>query len=210
MKKSPRKPSLVSRIKRRISFGAKKLKNKISNSFIGKTYRAVVKTVKFVFNVIKGVAKAVIATATFAWKSAKFVTKTFFKAAKFTGKVVKAVGKSIVSGAKKVVKLAKKGNLLTSVLSIAPGAMVVKFGWKAVKFVGKSIWKGIKKLAFKALSFFGSLFGLMGKFINKIGHWIGILAHGISDKTYRFIVKPIASMMVTIFNFVSSIVLSPI
>jgi hypothetical protein len=88
--------------------------------------------------------------------------------------------------------------------------LVVKFGWRAIKFVGKSIWKGIKKLAFKALSFFGSLFGLMGKFVNKIGNWIGILGHGITDKTYRFIVRPIASMMVSIFNFVTAIVLSPI
>lgn len=210
LKKSPSKPPLVSRIKKKISSGAGKLKNKISNSFIGKTYRTVVKTVKFVFKVIKGVAKAVVATAVFAWKATKFVAKTFFKAAKLTGKAVKAVGRAMVSGAKKAVKLAKKGLLLTSVLAVAPGAMVVKFGWKAVKFVGKSIWKGIKKLAFKALSFFGSLFGLMGKFVNKIGHWIGILGHGIVDKAYRFIVKPIASMMVSIFNFVSSIVLSPI
>lgn len=208
--KKSKKPTLIGRIKKRISSGASKLKNKVSNSFIGKTYRAVVKTVKFVFKVIKGVAKAVIATAVFAWKATKFVAKTFFKAAKLTGKAVKAVGRTMIAGAKKAVKLAKKGILLTSVLAVAPGAMVVKFGWKAVKFVGKSIWKGLKKLAFKALSFFGSLFGLMGKFVNKIGHWIGILGHGIVDKAYRFIVKPIASMMVSIFNFVSSIVLSPI
>ena len=60
------------------------------------------------------------------------------------------------------------------------------------------------------MSFFGALFGIMGKFVNKIGHWVGILAHGIADKSYRFIIKPLATMMVSIFNFVTGIVLSPI
>ena len=170
------------------------------------------KAVKFVFAVVKGIAKAVVKTAVAAWKVTKFVAKTFYKAAKFTGKVVKAVGKAVISGVKKFVKLAKKGPkaVLQAVLSVAPGKLVVKMGWKAIKFIGKSIWKGIKKLAFKALSFFGKLFGIMGKFVNKIGHWIGILAHGLVDKTYRFIVKPIASLMVTVFNFVTSVLMSPI
>ena len=187
-------------------------KRKVSRSFIGKTYRAIAKTIKFVFKVVKGAAKLVVKTALLAWAATKFASKAFYKAAKFTGKVVKAVGKAAISGVKKFVNLAKKGPkaVLQAVLSIAPGKLVAKMGWKAIKFVGKSIWKGIKKLAFKALSFFGKLFGIMGKFVNKIGHWIGILAHGIVDKTYRFIVKPIASMMVSIFNFVTAIILSPI
>lgn len=148
-----------------------------------------------------------------AWKTVKFMAKTFYKAAKFTGKVVKAVGKGVIALGKKAVSIVKKAGvkgLAIAVLSVAPGKIVAKLGWKAIKFVGKSIWKGIKKLAFKALSFFGALFGLMGKFVNKIGHWIGILAHGIADRAYRFIVKPLASMMVSIFNFVTAVVLSPI
>lgn len=141
------------------------------------------------------------------------MAKTFYKAAKFTGNVVKAIGKGAIKLGKQFARFVKKvgvKGLAMAALAINPSKLVVKFGWRAIKFVGKSIWKGIKKLAFKALSFFGSLFGLMGKFVNKIGHWIGILAHGITDKTYRFIVKPIASMMVSIFNFVTAIVLSPI
>jgi phage-related protein len=143
----------------------------------------------------------------------KFIAKTFYKAAKFTGKVVKAVGKGAINLGKRFVKFVKKvgvKGVMMAALAINPSKLVVKFGWKAIKFVGKSIWKGIKKLAFNALSFFGMLFGLMGKFVNKVGHWIGILAHGIADKTYRFIVKPLASMMVSIFNFVTAVVLSPI
>ena len=123
---------------------------------------------------------------------------------------MKSIGASMVSAAKKAIKLGKKGKLMSTLLNWAPGQVVVKLGWKAIKFLGKSIWKGIKKLAFKALSFFGKLFGIMGKFVNKIGHWAGILAHGIADKAYRFIVKPIAGIMVTVFNFVGSVLLSPI
>lgn len=207
-----KKPGIFQKVKKKIGGGARKLKKKISSSFIGKTYRGVVKTVKFVVNVIRGVAKAVAKTIVAAWKATKFVAKTFYKAAKFTGKVVKAVGKAAISGVKKLANLVKKGPkaVVMAVLSINPGKMITKMGWKAVKFVGKSIWKGIKTLAFKALSFFGRLFGIMGKFVNKIGHWIGILSHGIVDKTYKFIVKPIASMLVSIFNFVSSVVMSPI
>ena len=158
-------------------------------------------------------AKAVKKTIVAAWKATKFVAKTFYKAAKFTGKVVKAVGKGAINLGKKAVNIVKKAGvkgLAIAVLSIAPGKIVGKLGWKAIKFVGKSIWKGIKKLAFKALSFFGALFGLMGKFVNKVGHWIGILAHGIADKSYRFIIKPLAAMMGSIFNFVTAVVLSPI
>ena len=213
LKKFPRKPSFLSRIKKKISFGASKLKNKISNSFIGKTYRAVVKTVKFVFKVIKGVAKAVIATVVFAWKATKFVAKTFYKAAKFTGKVAKGAIKGAISLGKKAVKIVKAGGakaLAVAVMSFTPGAFVGKLGWRAIKFVGKSIWKGIKTLALKTVGFFKSLFGLAGKFVNKVAHWIGVLGKGIVDKTYRFLVKPLASLMVTIFNFVSSVVLSPI
>ena len=191
---------------------ARQLKNKISRSAIGKTYRAIAKTVKFVVKMVKGVARAVAKTAKAVWKATKFVAKTFYKAAKFTGQVVKAVGKAAITGVKKFINLAKRGPkaVAQAISNIAPGRIVGKLGWKAIKFVGKSIWKGIKALAFKALAFFSSLFGIAGKFVNKIGHWVGILGRGIIDKTYKFIVKPIASMMVSIFNFVSSVVMSPI
>ena len=204
--------SLVGRVKRKIGVKARQLKNKVSRSAIGKTYRAIAKTVKFVVKMVKGVAKAVIKTAVAAWKATKFVAKTFYKASKFTGKLVRGAVKATITGVKKLANLAKKGPkaVVVAVLSINPGKMIGKLGWRAIKFVGKSIWKGIKALAFKAISFFGSLFGLVGKFVNKIGYWVGVLADGIIDKTYKFIIKPLASMMVSIFNFVSSVVMSPI
>lgn len=79
-----------------------------------------------------------------------------------------------------------------------------------MKFVGKQLWKGIKALAFKAIDFFKALFKLGGKFVNKIGTWIGRLGRSIKDKTYRFLIKPMASIMVTVFNFVTGVVMSPI
>ena len=208
-----KKPTIGQRVKQKLKAGAGKIKNRISNSFIGKGYRAVVKVVKIVAKIVKGVVKAIVKTVVAAWKATKFVAKTFYKAAKSTGNLVKAAGKGAINLGRKFVKFVKKvgvKGLVVAALAINPSKLVVKFGWRAIKFVGKSIWRGIKKLAFKALPFFGSLFGLMGKFVNKIGYWIGILAHGIVDKTYRFIVKPIASMLVSIFNFVSMVVLSPI
>ena len=211
--KKSNKPSIGQRIKAKIGSGISKIKNKISNSFIGKSYRAIAKAVKFVAAVVMKTARAIKKTVVAAWKATKFVAKTFHKAAKFTGKVVKAVGKGAINLGKRFIKFAKKvgvKGIAMAALTTSGAKIVTKFGWKAIKFVGKSIWKGIKKLAFKALSFFGMLFGLMGKFVNKIGNWIGILAHGIKDKAYRFIVKPIASMMVSIFNFVTAVVLSPI
>jgi hypothetical protein len=171
-----------------------------------------VKAVKFVVAVVKGAARAITKTIVAVWKATKFVAKTFYKAAKFTGKVVKAVGKAAITGVKKLAGIVKKGPkaVVLAVLSINPGKMIGKLGWRAIKFIGKSIWKGIKKLVFKTISFFGRLFGIVGKFVNKVGTWIGVLAHGIADKTYRFIIKPVASMLVSIFNFVSSALLSPI
>ena len=207
-----KKPSLAQRIKGKIAGKARQIKKKISNSIIGKTYRAIVKTVKFVVAAVKKTAKLIAKTAVVAYTAAKFMVKSFFKAAKATGKAVKSTGKAAVKGVKSVVKSIKKvgvGKTITA-LTMLPAKMVTKMGWRAIKFVGKSIWKGIKTLAFKALSVFGKVFGIMGKFVNKVGHWTGILARGIKDKAYRFIVKPIATMMVSIFNFVSSIVLSPI
>ena len=208
-----KKPTIGQRIKQKLKSGTGKLKNKISNSFIGKGYRAAVKAVKFVSKIVKGIAKTVVKTVFAAWKATKFMAKTFYKAAKFTRNVVKDVTVGAINYGKKFVKFVKKVGIkgvAANALMINPSKMVVKLGWRAIKFVGKSIWKGIKKLAFKALPFFRRLFGLMGKFVNKIGYWVGILAHGITDKTYRFIVKPIASMLVSIFNFVTAIVLSPI
>lgn len=78
-------------------------------------------------------------------------------------------------------------------------------GWKAIKFVGKKIWKGIKSVFFKTVGAIGALFKVGAKFVNKVANWIPRIGRGIRDKVYQFVVKPIASMMVSVFNFVSSI-----
>lgn len=83
-------------------------------------------------------------------------------------------------------------------------------GFRVIKFIGKQLWKGIKKLVFKAVNFFKSLFKMGGKFLNKVGMWMGKLSIGIKDKAYRFLVKPIANIMVTVFNFFTGVLMSPI
>lgn len=107
-------------------------------------------------------------------------------------------------------KIQLKKSKLESILSFSPAWIVAKFGWKAIKFIGKKIWQGIKNLAFKAVSFFAALFKLGGKFINSVASWVGRIGKGIKDKTYRFLVKPIATMITSIFSFVTGVVMSPI
>ena len=51
---------------------------------------------------------------------------------------------------------------------------------------------------------------MVGKFVNNMANWTLKLGAGIVDKAYRFLVKPIASMMVTVFGFMSNMVMQPI
>ena len=176
------------RLGRRIGVTGARLGNRISNSFIGKTYRAVKKTLKFAWGVVKKVGRAIKKTVKAIYKTVKFAAKAFVKTSMFLGKGVASAAKAVVSGVKKTFKLAKDGKLMSSVIAFAPAKIVTKIGWKAIKFVGKKIWSGIKKLAFKAMSVIGRLFGMMGKFVNKVSNWIAIIGKGIVDKTYRFIV----------------------
>lgn len=83
-----KKPSLAQRFKGKIAGKARRIKKKISNSSIGKTYRAIVKTVKFVVAAVKRTAKLIAKTAVVAYTVAKVMVKSFFKAAKATGKAV--------------------------------------------------------------------------------------------------------------------------
>ena len=92
----------------------------------------------------------------------------------------------------------------------APGKFIAKLGWKAFKFVGKKIWKGIKLIAMGVLALFASVFKVAGKFVNKVSNWIVRFASFLKDKTYKFILQPMASIMVTVFGFVTGIVMSPI
>ena len=218
----PKKPSAIARIKTKMQVLGRSIKNKVSKSFIGKTYRAVKAAVKLVGKVVKGV-----------YKATKAVVKGFIKASKVAGKIGLAigkfgveVGKSIYRAGKRVVQagiklwksLPGKAKILAPILAPlaifhsdwAPAQFVAKLGWKGVKFVAKKIWKGIKRLVFKTVSFFKGLFRMAGKFVNKIANWVAKLGSGIKDKAYRFLVKPIAGLLVSVFGFVGSVVMAPV
>lgn len=172
--------------------------------------------------VVKGVYKATKATIKGFIKASKVAGKIGVFAGKLAWGAVKGVwnaGKRVIKAGidlwKRLPGKAKVLAIFLAPLAIfqsdwAPGHFVVKMGWRAVKFVGKQIWKGIKRLVFKTISFFKGLFRMAGKFVNKIGNWVSRIGHGIKDKAYRFLVKPIAGMMVFVFGFVSGVVMAPV
>lgn len=169
------------RLGRRIGVTKTKLGNRTSSSFIGKTWRAVKKALKFAWGAVKKVGRAI-----------KKVANAFVKPAMFVGKAVvgaaKAIGRGVKSAVGTVRKMGIKKALTSAANNFAPGKFITKLGWKAIKFVGKKLWAGIKKLAFNAFQFFARLFGFMGKFVNKVGNWMKIIGAGIADKAYRFLV----------------------
>lgn len=197
---------------------SQRFKSAVSKSVIGKTYRGVKKVVgavagavKKVIGAVKKIYGAVKKTVKAVWKTAKVATKMFIGASRFVGNAVKNTGKAIGRGVKKFINTVKKKGFAKTMLNeFNPAMMIVKFGWRAIKFIGKKLWKGLKKLAFKAFDFFKGLFKLGGKFLNKVGNWIGKIGRGVKDAAYRFVLKPIASIMVTVFGFVTGLVMSPI
>ena len=204
--KLKKKPTLGQKIQKKL----KSIKDKISKSFIGKTYRAVKKAVGLVAKVVKKVYSAVKKTVKAVYKTAKFAAKTFWGASKLVGKGIRAAGRGIAKGVKNIRKLIKQKKLLVTIRDFAPAQIITKMGFRVIKFIGKQVWKGIKKLVFKAASFFKNLFRMGGKFINKVGMWIGKIGAGIVDKAYSFLVKPVASIMVTVFGFFTGVLMSPI
>lgn len=101
-------------------------------------------------------------------------------------------------------------NMLNKTPALAITKIGIKIGWKAVKFIGKSIWKGIKKVTFAALAMLGKLFGIAIGFVNKIGTYVKKIGKGILNTAYKFIVKPIAAILTTVFGFAMSMVKMPI
>ena len=89
-------------MKTRIINVGKRISNRISNSFIGKTFRFA-----------KKVASA-------AFSAVSFAALAFFKTSKLIGKGVRAVGKKMVSGVRKIVNLAKKKKLGKAIVYFAP------------------------------------------------------------------------------------------
>ena len=240
----PKKPTIFQRmgarvrmLGRRIKFktkmGVKKIKRAISNSIVGKTYRAVKKGVVFAYKVVAGVVKAAWKTVKFAYKTAVFAVKTFYKASKIVGKIAvmtakvgvfmaKAVwnaGKRVVTAFKDLTK-ALPGKAKIAAIFLAPLAIfhggwspawaLTKLGFRAIGFVFRKLWQGLKRLVFKTANVFKNLFNMLGNFANKTAFWIAKLGHGIKDKAYRFLVKPIANMMRTAFGFTKSMLMAPV
>lgn len=92
----------------------------------------------------------------------------------------------------------------------APIKFVFSLGWKALKFVGKILWRGLKKLVMPALGLLKKMFKLNGGFTNKISTYMMSLSAGIINKTYMFLVKPIANIMVTMVGFAFNVLTSPV
>ena len=215
------KPGLLTRLKGKLKSIGASVGRKIAQSKIGrgvaaaygqakKVAGAIAKGFKMAYAAVKAVVKTVWATIKFVGKAIKFGVKAFYKTSKLIGQGVAAAGKGAVKLGKRAYELAKQGKLLTAIRNFAPGQIIVGLGWKAIKFVGKQLWKGLKKLAMKAIGFFAGLFKMAGKFVNKVGTWIGRLGGAIKDKAYRFLLKPLASMLVSVFGFVAGVVMSPI
>ena len=96
-----------------------------------------------------------------------------------------------------------------SIIRFSGAKIVTKLGIKAIKFVGKKIWKGIKKLGLKMIGLLGRLFNISIKLANKIGYYASRIGGGIKDKTYRFLIRPIASLITTLIGFTISMVMLP-
>lgn len=188
--------------------------------------KVITKTVKVVWKTIKIVTKVVTKTMKAAWKVAKFTAKAFLAASILTGAVaragaklawkgLKAAGRTVkkmaVEGVKSVFSARKIGAVLSK-FALAPflTKIVLKLGWKSIKWTGKKLWSGIKYLFFKTASLFSHLFKFTGKFVNKVGTWTVKLGAGIMDKSYRFLILPIAGLIVGVVAFFTGVLMAPI
>ena len=182
----------------------------------------ITKTVKVVWKTIKVVTKVVTKTIKAAWKVAKFTAKAFLVASILAGAVVKggaklawkglkSAGRMVASGVKNMFSKRNIVSILNK-FALAPflTKIVLKLGWKSIKWVGKKLWSGIKYLFFKTASLFSHLFKFTGKFVNKAGTWAVKLGAGILDKSYRFLILPIAGLIVGVVAFFTGVLMAPI
>ena len=68
----------------------------------------------------------------------------------------------------------------------------------------------MKKLAGMGLSLLKKMFVIALGFVGKVSMWVGRIGKGIVKKAYRFMIKPIATIITTVFKFVAGVVMSPI
>lgn len=103
---------------------------------------------------------------------------------------------------------------IKAITEFSPAAVIAKFtiklGWNMLKFIGKKLWSGVKKVALGLAGIFGALLSVGKRFVNKVGYYIMKIGGWIRDKAYRFLLKPLASILTTVFGFTMAVVKSPI
>lgn len=217
IKAKPKKLPLGKRIKRgitrKIARTGRKIKKAVTENPVWKVMKTVTKVIAKTIGVMKKVVTTVFKVgkklAVAAFKTAKFAVKSFYKASKFVGGVMRKVTNAALNFAKKTVKTGGKN--IMNALKFGSGAKLLNVvGWKAIKLIGKSIWKGIKKLAVAGLGLLKKMFKIGGKLVNKVGTYLGKLGVGITDKAYRFLIKPMANFMVTMVGFALGVVTTPV
>ena len=202
----------------------KNIKQKISNSAVGKVFGGMKKVGKVALAVGAAVVGAVAGAAVMGAKAAG----GFFKASKSIGgfmrRGVEGAASSVNSYINELKSAKESPNKaavmdvamkpITSVLNFSPASVIAKFtiklGWNALKFIGKKLWSGIKKVALGLAGIFGSILVVGKKFVNKVGYYIMKIGGWIMDKTYRFLIKPLASILTTVFGFTMAVVKSPV
>ena len=191
--------------------------NKVNDTKVGKTVSgiitAIVKTLSFTKKLLVKTVTMVVKMVKFAFKVAKTAVRLFVKASRLTGKAIAgtvklgvAAIKGIGSAFKMTIGNFKSGGGYTWSLA----APLTRLGFKIIKFGAKMLWKGVKNLAFKAAQFFKRMFRLGGKFVNKLANWISQMTGYVKDKAYRWLIKPIASTITSMFTFFTGMLNAPV
>lgn len=223
-KKKPGKPGILTKMAGAVLGKASSIGhaigNAVSKSVVGKVYRGIKKVGKFIGKTVKLAAKGVKKvyrgvkkTVKTAFKVAKFGAKTFLKASRAVGKLVVngaiGIGKKLLGIAKSAASMGQGPDPNSDFLGYksdwSGGWTMTKLGWRMIKFVGKTIWKGLKFLAAKLFSLFSNALGLK-KFKNEVKYYVSEIKDGIEDKSYEFLVQPVAAVLVTSFGLALGIV----
>lgn len=92
----------MSRIKMKLTNVKNRVKNRISNSFLGRGYRKVKAAVGKVWSGIKAVARTIKKVVVATVKTAAKAAKTFYKASKFVGNTLRSGLRLAVRGVKSI------------------------------------------------------------------------------------------------------------
>ena len=176
--------------------GIKDTINKVVNA-AKKVYSTIKKAIKLVYKVTKTIVKA-------TYKTAKFAAKTFYKASKFVGGMIRGGLRYATKVAKDIMANGTNAQIRYS----SPAKLLTRIGWRLVKFIGKKLWQGIKKIALAGLALLKKMFDVGKRFVNKVSTYILKLGVGITSATYKFLLEPIANMMVSVFGFMQDVVKS--